>query len=104
MYLLLLKYYKSSECEYSDESFRFDYLKGDPLDFAELYNLKEVVFAGEIDYERETNIEEVKKWLEDGIIRLAYPEKDAKKFNEIVMSNPSPILVISAFYWQSGYD
>ena len=81
-----------------------NYLKGNEHDFVELYNLREVLFGGEIDYERETTIEEVKKWLNDGIISLAYPSKDTKRFNEIVLSAPSPKLRISVYYWQSGYD
>ena len=104
MYILHLGYFKSPESEYPDEHFELNYLKGRTLDFAELYNLHEVVFCGEIDYKRETNVEEVKKWLKDGIISLSYPSKDSQRFNEIVLSTPSPILEIGAFYWQSGYD
>lgn len=104
MYILHLGYFKSSESQYPDEHFEFDYLKGDKLDFAKLYNLQKDLSCGEVDYRRETCLEEVKKWLEDGIIRLSYPFKDLKRFNEIVMSNPSHRLVISVYYWQSGYD
>ena len=102
MYILHLGYYKSSESKHPDEHFELNYLKGETLDFAKLYNLQEVVFCGEIDYRRKTNIEEVKKWLKDGIISLFY--KDSKRFNETVLADPSPILEISAFYWQSGCD
>lgn len=104
MYILHLGYFKSSESQNPDEHFEFDYLKGRTLDFAEIYNLQEDVFCGEVDYRRKTNIEEVKKWLKDGIIRLSYPSKDSKRFNEIVLTDPSPILEISVYYWQSGYD
>ena len=104
MYSLHLGYYKSSESKHPDEHFELDYLKGEALDFAKLYNLQEEVYCGEVDYRRKTNIEEVNKWLRDGIIRLSYSYKDSKRFNETVLSDPSPILVISAFYWQSGYD
>lgn len=104
MYILHLGYFKSSASKYPDEHFEFDYLKGSELDFAELYNLHEDMSCGELDYRRETNIEEVKKWLKDGIIRLSYPSKDSERFNEIVLSVPSPILEISVYYWQSGYD
>ena len=79
MYLLLLRFYKSSESQHPDKVFELEYLKGDPLSFAEVYNLQEDVFAGEVDYLRETNIEEVKKWLKDGIISLSYPSKDSKR-------------------------
>ncbi len=103
MYILQLGYYKSSESQYPDEHFELHYLKGDPLDFAELYNLHEDLSCGELDYRRETNIEEVKKWLKDGIISLSYPLKDSKRFNELVLPAPSPKLRISVFYWQSGY-
>ena len=104
MYILDLGYYKSSESKYPDEHFELKYLKGNELDFAELYNLHEDLSCGELDYRKETNIEEVKKWLKDGIIRLSYPSKDTKKFNEMVLSDPSPKLRISVYYWQSGYD
>lgn len=104
MYILHLGYYKSSESQHPDEHFELNYLKGSVLDFAEVYNLQEEVYCGEVDYQRETNIEEVKKWLKDGIISLAYPTKDSKRFNEMVLSAPSPILRISVLYWQSGYD
>ena len=104
MYFLHLGYYKSSESIHPDEHFEFNYLKGDPLEFAELYNLQEDLSCGELDYRRKTNIEEVKKWLEDGIISLSYPTNDSIRFNEIVLSALSPILEISVFYWQSGYD
>lgn len=103
MYILSLGYYKSSESKYSDEHFELEYLKGRTIDFAELYNLHEELYGGELDYLRETNIEEVKKWLEDGIISLSYPSKDSKRFNEI-LSASSPILEIGVYYWQSGYD
>lgn len=104
MYILNLGYYKSSASKYPDENFELDYLKGRTIDFAELYDLQEDLSCGELDYRRKTNIEEVKKWLKEGIIRLSYPSKDSKRFNEIVLSTPSPILVISVYYWQSGYD
>lgn len=104
MYFLHLGYYKSSESRYPDEHFELDYLKGEIIVFAELYNLHEDLSSGELDYRRETNLEEVKKWLIDGVIRLSYPSKDSKRFNEIVLSNPSPILVISVYYWQCGHD
>lgn len=104
MYILHLGYYKSPESRYPDEHFELDYLKGKTIDFAELYNLQEDLSCGELDYRRGTNIKEVKKWFKDGIISLSYPSKDSKRFNEIVLSNPSPKLVISVFYWQSGYD
>lgn len=104
MYILHLGYYKSSESKYTDEHFELNYLKGRTLDFAELYNLHEVLCGGEIDYERETSVEEIKNWLKDGIISLAYPSKDSRRFNEIVLSAPSPLLKITVFYWQSGYD
>ena len=104
MYILGLFYFKSSESKYPDERFDLDYLKGNEHDFVELYNLREVLCGGEIDYERETTIEEVKKWLKDGIISLSYPSRDSKKFNDIVLSAPSPKLRISLYYWQSGYD
>ena len=103
MYILSLGYYKSSESKYSDEHFELEYLKGRTLDFAELYNLQEELVGGELDYRRETNIEEVKKWLEDGIISLSYPSIDSERFNEI-LSESSPRLRISVYYWQSGYD
>ena len=104
MYILQLGYYKSSESQYPDEHFELRHLKGSELAFAELYNLDEDLSCGELDYRRETNIEEVKKWLNDGIISLAYPSTDTKRFNEIVLSAPSPKLRISVYYWQSGYD
>lgn len=104
MYILHLGYYKSSDSKYPDEHFDLNYLKGKTLDFAELYNLYEDLSCGERDFRRETNIEEVKKWLKDGIISLSYSSKDSKKFNEIVLSDPSPILKISVVYWQSGFD
>ena len=104
MYILGLFYYKSSESKYADDSFDLKYLKGNEDDFIKLYNLHEVLYGGEIDYERETNIDEVKKWLEDGIISLAYPSKDSKRFNDIVLSATSPLLRIKVYYWQSGYD
>ena len=103
MYILHLGYYKSSESECPDEHFEFNYLKGSTLDFAEVYNLQEDLSCGELDYRRETTKEEVMKWLKDGIISLSYPSKDSKRFNEIVLSDSSPRLVISVFYWQSGY-
>ena len=101
MYILILRFYKSSESKYPDEIFDLDYLKGQPLDFAKLYNLKEEVFCGEIDYSRKTNIEEVNKWLKDGVIRVSCYH--SKRFNETDLSRPSSILEISASYWQSGY-
>ena len=104
MYIIRLHYYKSLESKYPDEHLELNYLKGSELDFAELYNLQEDLSCGELDYRRETNIEEVKKWLEYGIISLSYPAHDSKRFNEIVLSAPSPILEISVFYWQSGYN
>ena len=104
MYILHLGYYKSSESKYPDEHFEFNYLKGRTLDFAEVYNLQEDLSCGELDYQRETTIEEVKKWLKDGVISLSFPSKDSKRFNEIVLSDPSPILKISVYYWQCGYD
>lgn len=104
MYILQLDYYKSSESKHPDEIFELKYLKGRVLDFAELYNLHEELVGGEIDYRRKTDIEEVKKWLKDGIISLSYPSNDSERFNEIVLSAPSPILKISVCYWQSGYD
>ena len=104
MYFLSLHYYKSLESQRPDDVFELNYLKGRVLDFAELYDLQEDLSCGELDYLRETNIEEVKKWLKDGIIRLSYPSKDSKRFNEIVLTDPSPILEISVYYWQSGYD
>ncbi len=104
MYVLGLFYYKSSESKYADDCFDLHYLKGNEEDFVKLYNLQEVLFGGEIDYKRETTIDEVKKWLEDGIISLAYPSKDSKRFNDKVLSANSPILKISVYYWQSGYD
>lgn len=103
MYILELSYYKSSESKHPDENFELKYMKGTTLDFAEKYNLQEDTSCGELDYRRETNIEEVKQWLEDGIISLYYPAKDSKMFNEIVLSAPAPILKISVYYWQSGY-
>lgn len=104
MYFLSLHYYKSLESQRPDEVFELNYLKGRVLDFAELYDLQEDLSCGELDYLRETNIEEVKKWLKDGIISLSYPSKDSKRFDEIVLTDPSPILEISVYYWQSGYD
>ena len=104
MYILSLHYYKSSESKYPDEVFEFHYLKGRTRDFAELYNLHEDLSCGELDFRRDTNIEEVKKWLKDGIITLSFPSNDSNRFNEIVLSAPSPILEISVYYWQSGYD
>ena len=104
MYILHLGYYKSSESKYPDEHFELNYLKGRTLDFAELYNLHEDVSCGELDYRRETNIEEVNEWLKDGIISLSYPLEDSKRFNDIVLADPSPKLEISVYYWQSGYD
>ena len=103
MYILHLGYYQSSESKYPDEHFEMKYLKGRATDFAELYNLQEDVSCGELDYRRETNIEEVKNWLKDGIISFSYPTTDSKRFNEILLSNPSPRLVISVVYWQSGF-
>lgn len=104
MYLFHLLYYKSSEAESADECFNLKSLKCSVERFAELYNLKEVVYCGELDYRRETTIEEVKDWLKEGVIDLYYPRKDSQRFNETVLSDPSPILEIEAFYWQSGYD
>lgn len=104
MYILVLNYYKSPESKYPDEKFELDYLKGRADDFAKLYNLHGEVFAGELDYVRETNIDEVKKWLNEGIIRLAFPSRDLEKFNDVVMTATSPILKIRASYWQTGYD
>lgn len=104
MYFLSLHYYKSLESQRPDDVFELNYLKGRVLDFAELYDLQEDLSCGELDYLRETNIEEVKKWLKDGIISLSYPSKDSKRFDEIVLTDPSPILEISVYYWQSGYD
>ena len=104
MYILSLHYYKSLESQRPDEVFELNYLKGRVLDFAELYDLQEDLSCCELDYLRETNIEEVKKWLKDGIISLSYPSKDSKRFDEIVLTDPSPILEISVYYRQSGYD
>ena len=102
MYILILRFYKSSESKHPDEIFDLNYLKGNALDFAKLYNLQEEVYCGEIDYQRKTNIEEVNKWLKDGVISVSCYH--SKRFNETVLSEPSPILEISASYWQSGYD
>jgi len=102
MYILILHFYKSSESKHPDENFDLNYLKGSPLDFAKLYNLQEEVFCGEIDYSRKTNIEEVNKWLKDGVISVACYH--SKRFSETDLSDPSSILKISASYWQSGYD
>ncbi len=104
MYIIQLGYFKSSDSKYPDEHFELNYLKGYPLDFAKLYNLQEDLSCGELDYRRETNIEEVRKWLKDGIISLSYASKDSKRFNEIVLSATSPRLSISVFYCHSGYD
>ena len=104
MYILHLGYYKSSESLYPDEHFEFQYLKGNPLSFAKLYNLQEDLSCGEVDYRRDTNIEEVKNWLKDGIICLSFPYADSKRFNDIVLSATSPILKTGVYYWQSGYD
>ncbi len=104
MYILQLGYFKSSDSKYPDEHFELNYLKGNPLDFAELYNLQEDLSCGELDYRRETNIEEVRKWIKDGVISLFYASKDFKRFHELVLSATSPRLRISVFYWQSGYD
>ena len=101
MYILILRYFKSSESKHPDEIFDLSFSKGNALDFAKLYNLKEEVFCGEIDYSRKTNIEEVNKWLKDGVISVACYH--SKKFSETDLSNPSSILEISASYWQSGY-
>jgi len=102
MYILILRYFKSSESKHPDEIFDLSYSKDNPLDFAKLYNLQEEEYCGEIDYNRKTNFEEVNKWLKDGVISVA--GYHSKKFNETVLSDPSSILIISASYWQSGCD
>ena len=102
MFVIELSYYNTSGDPHPAERFDLKHLNGSALDFAESYNLQEEFYAGEYEYQRETNVEEVRKWIADGIVGF-FSTKAADRYDRIVLSNPSTSLVIRVFDFEGWF-